>query len=63
MNPIKIVTMVLTALTFLAGLFFTGLSLTMGPHWGMFVSTFVLSLFIGYFVYADILYVKKHLSK
>lgn len=62
MNPIKIVTMVATALTFLAGLFFTGLLVSM-PHWGGAFCTFVLCLFIGYFVYADVLYVKKYLSE
>ncbi len=60
MNPIKIVSMIVTALLFLGGLFFTGLSFTLGPHWGMLFCCLVLTGFIGFFVWADFLTLKAY---
>lgn len=54
MSPMKIVSMVVSALLFLGGLFITGLALTMGPHWGMFVSCLALTVLLGLFVVSDV---------
>jgi hypothetical protein len=54
MNPLKIVSMVVSTLLFLCGLFATGFALTLGPHWGMFVCCLALSVLLGFFVLHDV---------
>lgn len=63
MNPIRIVSMIVSALLFLIGIALTGWSLTMGPHWGMFVSCLALAVLLGLFVRNDVLYLKKYFAE
>lgn len=63
MNPVKVVTIIVSAVLFLIGLLLTGWSLTLGPHWGMFVSCLALTVLLGVFVYYDVLYLKKYFAE
>jgi len=53
-DVLKIIVKVATLLTVLALLGLTGWSLTLGPHWGLFVTCLSLTAVFGYFSYRDI---------
>jgi len=63
MNPIKVISMIVTVILFLCGILLCGWSLFLGPHWGMLVCCVALTVMIGYFVYADVLYLKKYFTE
>jgi hypothetical protein len=54
MNPAQIIGMVVCTILFLGSLFLTAFSLTLGPHWGMFVCCLALSALLSLFVIHDV---------
>lgn len=56
----KYIGMTVSALLFLVGIGLTVWSLFLGPHWGMLASCLVLTLFLGFFVHADVRYLQAY---